>query len=254
MLEGKNLHKSIGGREILRGVDITVRRGEVCVVIGPSGSGKSSLLRCLNHLTITDSGTVTLNGDDCGGPQDRTGLRPSVHSERRLAPRRRAVGMVFQRFELFPHYSALENVTLAPVEFGRITKKNSRDFGMELLAQVGMSAHADKYPHQLSGGQQQRVAIARALAMNPQVLLFDEPTSALDPELVQEVLQVMIDLAQDGMTMVIVTHEMGFARRIADRVVFVDEGQIIETGDPERVFGAPTHERTKTFLAAISHV
>ncbi|WP_305853309.1 amino acid ABC transporter permease/ATP-binding protein [Mycolicibacterium sp. YH-1] len=253
-LEGRNLHKSIGGREILRGVDIAIKRGEVCVVIGPSGSGKSSILRCLNHLMVADSGVVILNGDECGGPQDRSGLRPAISSERRLAPRRRAIGMVFQRFELFPHYSALDNVTLAPREFGLVKKSDAREFGMALLDKVGMSAHADKFPHQLSGGQQQRVAIARALAMNPDVLLFDEPTSALDPELVQEVLQVMSDLARDGMTMVIVTHEMSFARRIADRVVFVDEGRIIETGDPDQLFGAPAEDRTKTFLAAISHV
>ena len=253
-IEGRNLHKSIGGRQILRGVDIAIKRGEVCVVIGPSGSGKSSILRCLNHLMVADEGVVILNGDECGGPQDRGGLRPAIHSERRLAPRRRAVGMVFQRFELFPHYSALDNVTLAPRQFGRVTKRDAREFGMALLDKVGMSAHADKFPHQLSGGQQQRVAIARALAMNPDVLLFDEPTSALDPELVQEVLQVMSDLARDGMTMVIVTHEMSFARRIADRVVFVDDGRIIESGEPDQLFGAPVEDRTKTFLAAISHV
>lgn len=250
ILESRGVDKSLGGRQILHGVDLQIRKGEVCVIIGPSGSGKSSILRCLNHLVLPDSGAVILDGEQIeGGAAGR-----AAASERQLSRRRRRVGMVFQRFELFPHYSALGNVTLAPLKFGLVSRDQAREFGLTLLAKVGLADHAEKYPYQLSGGQQQRVAIARALAMDPEVLLFDEPTSALDPELVREVLQVMIELANDGMTMVIVSHEMGFARTVADRVLFMDEGRIVEQGTPEQLFENPREDRTRRFLAAIRHV
>jgi polar amino acid transport system permease protein len=251
VLEARRLTKQLGGRDVLVEVDLAVRKGEVCVVIGPSGSGKSTLLRCLNRLLNVDSGMVLLDDEPFGYRVDDTTGAPRPEPERHLAGRRRRVGMVFQRFELFPHYTAIQNVTLAPRYFATASAAQARDYGMGYLRKVGMEAHADKFPHQLSGGQQQRVAIARALAVGPEVILFDEPTSALDPELVQEVLQVIAALAAEGMTMVIVSHEMGFARSIADRVVFMDDGRIVEEGPPEKVFSIPTHQRTQQFLAAI---
>ncbi|MBG6089275.1 amino acid ABC transporter permease/ATP-binding protein [Actinomadura viridis] len=251
VLEARQVSKNLGGREILRKVDFAVRRGEVCVLIGPSGSGKSTLLRCLNRLLTIDAGTVLLDDEPFGYRAGATGPRPEP--ERRVADQRRRVGMVFQRFELFPHYTVLDNVTLAPRHFGSVSRAQAREYGLRLLAKVGMETHADKYPHQLSGGQQQRVAIARTLALEPEVILFDEPTSALDPELVNEVLNVIAALAAEGMTMIIVSHEMGFARRVAHRVVFMDEGSILEEGSPQQMFTAPTHSRTRQFLAAISH-
>ncbi|HEY8581979.1 MAG TPA: amino acid ABC transporter permease/ATP-binding protein [Capillimicrobium sp.] len=251
VLAARGVEKSLGGRPVLKGVDLEIRRGEVCVVIGPSGSGKSTLLRCLNHLITVDGGVVLLDREPFG--YRGHGPSPQPEPERRIAPRRRRVGMVFQRFELFPHYTALENVMLAPRHFGKVERRECREHGLGFLRRVGLEAHADKYPHQLSGGQQQRVAIARALALDPEVILFDEPTSALDPELVQEVLQVMAGLAVEGLTMVIVSHEMGFARQVADRVVFMDDGQIVESGTPEQLFTAPVEDRTKTFLAVTAH-
>jgi polar amino acid transport system permease protein len=251
VLCARGVEKILGGRTVLKGVDLDVRRGEVCVIIGPSGSGKSTLLRCLNHLITVDGGVVLLDGEPFGYRVE--GPTPRPEPERRIAARRRRVGMVFQRFELFPHYTALENVMLAPRHFGTVEREHCRERGLSVLQRVGLEAHADKYPHQLSGGQQQRVAIARALALDPEVILFDEPTSALDPELVQEVLQVMAGLAVEGLTMVIVSHEMGFARQVADRVVFMDDGQIVESGPPTQLFTEPAEARTRSFLAVTAH-
>nr|WP_246090471.1 amino acid ABC transporter ATP-binding protein [Nonomuraea deserti] len=249
VLEARDLRKALGGREVLAGVDLEIRRGDVCVIIGPSGSGKSTLLRCLNRLLIADQGTILLDDQPFGYRPSGSAIRPEP--ERHLAERRRRVGMVFQRFELFPHYTALENVVLAPRHFGLVPRAGAREYGLALLRRVGLEQHADKYPHQLSGGQQQRVAIARTLAVEPEVILLDEPTSALDPELVNEVLSVIASLADEGMTMVIVSHEMDFARLVADRVVFMDAGRIIEDGAPDQIFSAPAHQRTQRFLAAI---
>ncbi|MFB9849280.1 amino acid ABC transporter ATP-binding protein [Micromonospora andamanensis] len=251
MLEARDVRKKLGGRLVLDGVDLAVRRGEVCVLIGPSGSGKSTLLRCLNRLLTTDDGIVLLDGEPFG--YRLNGGEPHSEPERRLAARRRRVGMVFQRFELFPYLTALDNVLLAPRHFGTVGGADAVAYGLELLRKVGMADHAHKFPHQLSGGQQQRVAIARALANEPEIVLFDEPTSALDPELVTEVLQVMTTLAAEGLTMVVVSHEMGFARRMADRVLFMDQGRIVEEGPPTQVFEAPENARTRRFLATIGH-
>ncbi|GIJ12509.1 amino acid ABC transporter permease/ATP-binding protein [Micromonospora andamanensis] len=251
VLEARDVRKKLGGRLVLDGVDLAVRRGEVCVLIGPSGSGKSTLLRCLNRLLTTDDGIVLLDGEPFG--YRLNGGEPHSEPERRLAARRRRVGMVFQRFELFPYLTALDNVLLAPRHFGTVGGADAVAYGLELLRKVGMADHAHKFPHQLSGGQQQRVAIARALANEPEIVLFDEPTSALDPELVTEVLQVMTTLAAEGLTMVVVSHEMGFARRMADRVLFMDQGRIVEEGPPTQVFEAPENARTRRFLATIGH-
>jgi polar amino acid transport system ATP-binding protein len=237
----QDLHKFFGAVEAVRGVDLRVRRGEVVVVIGPSGSGKSTVLRCINHLEVPTSGRVYVDGVWLEDP--RTDINQI----------RREVGMVFQQFNLFPHLSVLENITLAQ----RIVRKRSRQEAVEMalqqLERVGIPEKAHAYPTQLSGGQQQRVAIARSLAMQPKVILFDEPTSALDPEMIKEVLDVMLDLARDGMTMVVVSHEMGFARNAAQRVVFMDQGTIVEEGSPEQIFSAPQHDRTRLFLSRILH-
>lgn len=237
----QNIVKRFGKLEALHNVSLEVRRGEVLMVIGPSGSGKSTLLRCINYLEVPTAGRVVVDGIDLS--------KGKVN----INKVREEVGMVFQRFELFPHLSVLENVTLAQ----RVVRKRSRDeadrIGMELLEKVGIPEKANNHPAQLSGGQQQRVAIARALAMQPKIMLFDEPTSALDPEMIKEVLDVMLDLAREGMTMVVVSHEMGFARAAANRVVFMDQGSIVEMGEPERVFSNPQHERTKLFLSKILH-
>lgn len=232
----ENLKKTFGQLEVLKDINIDIHQGEVVVVIGPSGSGKSTFLRCLNRLeTITD-GTVIVNGNNiCDKKVNINNIRENI-------------GMVFQHFNLFPNMSVLENIMLAPVELKKMTKVEARETGMKLLARVGLELKADVYPQQLSGGQKQRVAIARALAMNPSIMLFDEPTSALDPEMVGEVLTVMQELAKGGMTMVVVTHEMGFAREVADRVVFMDGGYIIEEGTPEEVLKNPKQERTISFL------
>ena len=236
-LEGVN--KYFGDHHVLRDINLSVSRGEVVVVIGPSGGGKSTLCRTINRLEPIDSGTITFEG------------RPLPAEGKALAKLRADVGMVFQQFNLFAHKTILENVTLGPIKVRKIPREQAERRAMELLERVGIAAHAGKYPAQLSGGQQQRCAIARALAMDPKMILFDEPTSALDPEMVQEVLDVMIGLARDGMTMMVVTHEMGFARRAAHRVVFMADGQIVEEGEPDAFFTAPKTERAKDFLSKI---
>ena len=232
----KNLKKTFGHLEVLKDINMEVEEGEVVCLIGPSGSGKSTFLRCLNRLENITSGVVMVDGH--------------MMSDKKinLNKIRENIGMVFQHFNLFPHLTVLENVTIAPVELKKVSKAEAKETAMKLLAKVGLEEKADAYPAQLSGGQKQRVAIARALAMNPDIMLFDEPTSALDPEMVGEVLEVMKQLAADGMTMVVVTHEMGFAREVADRVVFMDGGYIVEEGTPEEVFGHPKEERTISFL------
>ena len=238
MIEIKNLHKSFGHIEVLKGVDVSIKEKEVVVIIGPSGSGKSTLLRCMNYLEEPTSGDITVNNMKLDKHADINKIRENI-------------GMVFQRFNLFPHMTVLENITLAPMKVLKISKKEAVETAMDLLQRVGLKEKASAYPSQLSGGQQQRVAIARALAMKPKVMLFDEPTSALDPEMVTEVLDVMKKLAKQGMTMVVVTHEMGFAREVGDRVLFVDEGKIIEEGTPKEIFENPKQERTKLFLSKI---
>ncbi|WPC08593.1 amino acid ABC transporter ATP-binding protein [Globicatella sp. PHS-GS-PNBC-21-1553] len=230
------LKKSFGDNEVLKGIDLHVASGEVVCIIGPSGSGKSTLLRCLNRLEEINGGNVIVNGTDIS------------LKEANINKVRENIGMVFQHFNLFPHLSVRENITLAPVELGILSKADADKKANELLAQVGLSDKVDAYPNSLSGGQKQRVAIARALAMDPDIMLFDEPTSALDPEMVGDVLNVMKDLASQGMTMVVVTHEMGFAREVGDRVVFMDGGYIVEEDTPENIFNAPKEERTKSFL------
>ena len=234
----KDLYKSYGANQILKGIDLHIKKSEVVVVIGPSGSGKSTLLRCVNYLEVPTSGTITINNE-------------TITRKTNINHIRAEVGMVFQHFNLFPHMTVLDNITVAPINVRKKSVKEAEAKAMELLDRVGLADKAKAYPDQLSGGQQQRVAIARALAMEPQVMLFDEPTSALDPEMVNEVLDVMRDLAQEGMTMMCVTHEMGFARQVADRVLFVDQGKILEDTTPSQVFEAPKHERTKEFLAKI---
>ena len=237
MLEGVNKH--FGSLHVLKDIDLTVARGEVVVVIGPSGSGKSTLCRTINRLETIDSGTIRIDG------------QPLPEEGKQLAQLRSKVGMVFQSFNLFAHKTVLENVTLGPIKVKGVKKAEAEKRGRELLERVDIASQADKYPAQLSGGQQQRVAIARALAMDPMVMLFDEPTSALDPEMINEVLDVMTSLAKSGMTMVVVTHEMGFARRAADRVVFMDEGRIVESNIPEEFFSRPQSDRAKDFLSKI---
>jgi polar amino acid transport system ATP-binding protein len=249
LVEIHNVHKSFHGVEVLKGIDLTVHPGEVVALLGPSGSGKSTLLRTINHLESVDAGSVTVDGEFIGY-ELRHGKLHELH-EREILQRRTRVGIVFQNFHLFPHLTALENVTEAPVALKRLSKDNARELALGLLDRVGLSDKADAYPRQLSGGQQQRVAIARALALKPQVLLFDEPTSALDPELVGEVLDVIRDLAKLGTTLVIVTHEIGFAREVADRVVFLDQGRVIEQGTPQEVLERPRHARTREFLAKV---
>ncbi|MGC7871771.1 amino acid ABC transporter ATP-binding protein [Desulfosporosinus sp. SYSU MS00001] len=238
MIYVKNLHKSYGKLEVLKGIDCHIREKEVVVVIGPSGSGKSTFLRCLNKLEEPTKGEIIIDGIP-------------LNSEVNVNAIRREVGMVFQRFNLFPHMTAIQNITLAPVIVRNMNKGEAEKIAMELLAKVGLSDKAHEYPDHLSGGQQQRVAIARALAMKPKVMLFDETTSALDPEMVGEVLAVMKDLAREGMTMVAVTHEMGFAREVGDRVIFMDEGIIMEEGEPNEVFSNPKNARTQAFLSKI---
>lgn len=234
----KNLHKAFGSVEVLKGIDLSIEEKEVVVIIGPSGSGKSTLLRCMNYLEVPTSGEITVNGMKLDKHADINKIRENI-------------GMVFQRFNLFPHMTVLENITLAPMKVLGINKDEAVKTALDLLKRVGLQEKAKSYPTQLSGGQQQRVAIARALAMNPKVMLFDEPTSALDPEMVTEVLDVMKRLATQGMTMVVVTHEMGFAKEVGDRVLFVDEGKIIEQGSPKDIFENPKQERTKLFLSKI---
>ena len=238
MIEIKGLCKSFGADEVLKGIDLSIDEKEVVVIIGPSGSGKSTLLRCINHLEEPTAGEVIVDGI-------------TLSSEANINKVREEVGMVFQRFNLFPHMTVLENIMLAPMKVKHAVRAEAEKTARELLARVGLAEKADAYPDNLSGGQQQRVAIARALAMHPKVMLFDEPTSALDPEMVGEVLAVMRALAREGMTMVIVTHEMGFAREVGDRLLFVDEGRIVESGVPREVFEHPKEERTRSFLSKV---
>jgi len=245
-----DVHKSFGRHEVLRGISLDVRRQEVVCVIGPSGSGKTTFLRCINHLEPIDGGRIEVNGHLIGYRAEADGsLRRD--SERNIARQRTEIGFVFQRFNLWPHKTAIENITEAPIRVRGIARDQAVAEGKSLLARVGLSEKCDAYPRRLSGGQQQRVAIARALAMRPALMLFDEATSALDPETVGEVLEVMKELARDGMTMICVTHEMGFAREVGDRIVMMDDGGIIEEGTPQHFFDAPTHERTKQFLSKI---
>jgi len=249
MVLAEAVHKSFGRLEVLKGIDLEVRAGEVCCLLGPSGSGKSTFLRCINHLEKVDAGRLSVDGDLVGYRQQ--GGRLLELKEAETARKRAEIGMVFQRFNLFPHMTALGNVVEAPVKVQGLDKRQAADRGRALLDRVGLSDKLDAYPAQLSGGQQQRVAIARALAMEPKLMLFDEPTSALDPELVGEVLDVMRGLAADGMTMVVVTHEMGFAHEVADTVVFMDAGVVVESGSPQQVIDAPQHERTRSFLGKV---
>jgi len=249
MVRAENVHKYFGRLEVLKGIDLEVRPGEVCCVIGPSGSGKSTFLRCINHLEKLNAGRIWVDGDLIGY-RERGGKLHEMR-DREVAAQRRSIGMVFQRFNLFPHMTALENVTEAPLRVRGGPRAKVRELAMGLLRRVGLGDKVDTYPGQLSGGQQQRVAIARALAMRPKLMLFDEPTSALDPELVGEVLDVMKDLARDGMTMILVTHEIGFAREVGDSLVFMDGGVVVESGPPREVIAEPKHERTKSFLAKV---
>lgn len=249
MVHAQGVRKHFGKLEVLKGIDLTVGAGEVCCLLGPSGSGKSTFLRCINHLETVDGGRLSVDGQLVG--YRRQGDRLHELREKEVASRRRDIGMVFQRFNLFPHLTALENVTEAPVRVAGTGRAEAREDGMRLLEQVGLADRAGHYPAQLSGGQQQRIAIARALAMKPKLMLFDEPTSALDPELVGDVLDVMRQLAADGMTMVVVTHEIGFAREVGDTAVFMDEGVVVEAGHPQQVLVDPEQERTRGFLSKV---
>ncbi len=241
LVELRSVRKSFGENVVLDGIDLSIGRGEVIVIAGPSGSGKSTMLRCINGLESVDEGEVRFDGRPVGG------------AGKALARLRSEIGMVFQQFNLFAHKTVMDNVTLAPMEVKGLSKADARARGQKLLERVGISEKADAYPADLSGGQQQRVAIARALAMEPKLMLFDEPTSALDPEMIREVLDVMRDLARDGMTMAVVTHEMGFAREVCDRIVFIDDGHIVEEGSPKEFFEAAKSERARDFVDKIIH-
>ncbi|WTQ85776.1 amino acid ABC transporter ATP-binding protein [Streptomyces achromogenes] len=249
MVDIRSVYKSFGSLDVLKGIDLQVRTGEVTVVLGPSGSGKSTLLRTINHLEKVDRGEISVDGALMG--YRRSGNKLHELSEREVLRQRTRIGFVFQNFNLFPHLTVLENVTEAPVSALKRPRKAAEETALRLLERVGLADKAGAYPRQLSGGQQQRVAIARALALEPRLLLFDEPTSALDPELVGEVLDVIRDLAAQGTTMIVVTHEIAFAREVADTVVFMADGRIVEQGAPEQVLGAPREERTRTFLAKV---
>jgi polar amino acid transport system ATP-binding protein len=249
MLRAEAIHKRFGRLQVLKGVSLEVKRGEVACLLGPSGSGKSTFLRCINHLEKIDAGRLWVDGELVGYRQVGTRLHELRESE--VARRRAEIGMVFQHFNLFPHMTALQNVIEAPLTVKRTPREAAARLGSDLLDRVGLADKLRSYPSQLSGGQQQRVAIARALAMEPKLMLFDEPTSALDPELVGEVLDVMRGLARDGMTMIVVTHEIGFAREVSDTVVFMDDGVIVESGKPSEVISAPRNERTRAFLAKV---
>jgi len=249
MVLAERVHKNFGRLEVLKGIDLVVQPGEVCCLIGPSGSGKSTFLRCINHLEKVDAGRLSVDGELVGYRQQGDKLHELKEAE--TAQKRADIGMVFQRFNLFPHMTALGNVVEAPVRVRGLARGDAVQRGHALLDRVGLSDKTDAYPAQLSGGQQQRVAIARALAMEPKLMLFDEPTSALDPELVGEVLDVMRGLAADGMTMVVVTHEMAFARDVGDSLVFMDDGAVVESGKPAEVLSDPQHARTKSFLGKV---
>jgi polar amino acid transport system ATP-binding protein len=247
LVVARNVHKAYDQLEVLKGIDLDVMPGEVVVILGPSGSGKSTFLRCINHLEAINQGFIAVDGDQIGYRLHKQRLEKL--SAGRIARQRRKIGMVFQQFNLYPHMTVLQNIIEAPIHVHGESRRAAIDNARQLLDRVGLGAKADSYPRQLSGGQQQRVAIARALAIKPKLMLFDEPTSALDPELVGEVLATMRDLADQGLTMIVVTHEIGFAREAADRVVFMDGGQVVEMGKPEDVIGNPQHPRTKAFLA-----
>lgn len=249
MVRAEGVHKAFGRLEVLKGIDLEVPVGSVHCIIGPSGSGKSTFLRCVNHLEKIDRGRLSVDGDLVGYRQQ--GDKLYELKDREVCAQRAEIGMVFQRFNLFPHMKVVDNVTIGPQRVKGESKSVTTERAERLLARVGLAEKAGAYPNQLSGGQQQRVAIARALAMEPKLMLFDEPTSALDPELVGEVLDVMKGLAQDGMTMIVVTHEMGFAREVADQVTFMDEGVVVEAGPPAAVLGNPSHERTRSFLSKV---
>lgn len=249
MVDARSVRKSFGSNEVLKGITLTVEQGQVLVLLGPSGSGKSTFLRCINHLETINGGRIYVDGDLMGYRQAGDVLHEMKPAA--IAAQRRHIGMVFQRFNLFPHLTALENVIEAPIGVNKENASDAKQLGMKLLERVGLGDKFDHYPSQLSGGQQQRVAIARALAMEPKLMLFDEPTSALDPELVGEVLNVMRDLAKEGMTMIVVTHEMGFAREVADTVVFMDQGVVVEAGSPAEVLDNPQHDRTKAFINSV---
>ena len=249
MVDARRVRKSFGSNEVLKGIDLQVAKGQVLCLLGPSGSGKSTFLRCINHLETINGGRLYVDGELMGFKERGEAtyeLKPSA-----VAKQRSEIGMVFQRFNLFPHLTALENVIEAPIGIRGLKRSEAVEKGMKLLQSVGLGDRANHYPSQLSGGQQQRVAIARALAMEPKLMLFDEPTSALDPELVGDVLDVMRKLAQSGMTMIVVTHEIGFAREVADRVVFMDEGVVVESGSPSEVIDNPQNERTKSFINSV---
>ena len=246
MVDARSVRKSYGSNDVLNGISLTVEQGEVLCIIGPSGSGKSTFLRCLNHLESINGGRIYVNGELMGYRQVGNVLYEMKSKD--IAKARQAIGMVFQRFNLFPHLTALQNIIEAPIGVAGMNPEEAKALGLELLEQVGLGDKGEHYPSQLSGGQQQRVAIARALAMKPKLMLFDEPTSALDPELVGDVLDVMKNLAKAGMTMIVVTHEMGFAKEVADKVVFIDKGQIVESGSPKQVLDNPQEARTRAFL------
>ena len=253
MVDAQGIHKFFGELHVLRGIDLRVERGEVCVLLGPSGSGKSTILRCINEMEQISAGRLYVNGELMGLREVTRNGKTELHRlpDAQIARQRSRIGMVFQRFNLFPHMTALENVMEAPRQVKKVSKPDAQKLAREQLAKVGLTDRADHYPSQLSGGQQQRVAIARALAMDPELMLFDEPTSALDPELVGEVLAVMKQLAESGMTMIVVTHEVGFAREVADHVVFMDDGLIVERGTPDQVIGHPVEQRTRDFFAKV---
>lgn len=249
LVRAENVHKNFGLNEVLKGINLEVKAGEVVCLLGASGSGKSTFLRCINHLETLSNGRIWVGDKVVGYRQD--GNRLFELSDKEAARQRRSIGMVFQRFNLFPHMTVLENIIEGPVLVNRVKPAEAKRLASELLARVGLEGRESSYPRQLSGGQQQRVAIARALAMKPELILFDEPTSALDPELVGEVLDVMKDLAKSGLTMIVVTHEIGFAKEVADRVAFMHGGEIVEMGPPSEVLGNPQHERTKAFLSRV---
>ncbi|QRJ61129.1 amino acid ABC transporter ATP-binding protein [Corynebacterium macginleyi] len=249
MISAENVHKSFGQFEVLKGIDLEVQRGEVACLLGPSGSGKSTFLRCVNHLDKITAGRLYVDGELIGY-REKNGILYEI-SEKQAAQQRSDIGMVFQSFNLFPHRTVIENIIEAPMQVKKVPEDKARKRAMELLEEVGLAAKADNFPVQLSGGQQQRVAIARAVAMDPKLMLFDEPTSALDPELLGEVLRVMKDLAAQGMTMLVVTHEMGFAREVADKIFFMDGGVVLESGTPAEVLDNPQQPRTKEFLSSL---